>query len=66
MAMAARLARLHRTNQPDLEALPDRPLPEPIPSDSDASGGVALANYTHTQQQTYQTASQHSQHTQHT
>ena len=41
MASAARLKRLRRLVQADLDALPDR-APEPIASDSDASGGVAL------------------------
>lgn len=41
MAAKSRLERLHKHIQADLAALPDHPL-EPIISDSDASGGVAL------------------------
>lgn len=41
MASTARLARLRELVQADLRALPDR-APDPIASDSDASGGVPL------------------------
>ncbi|KAH6642476.1 hypothetical protein C7974DRAFT_409031 [Boeremia exigua] len=41
MALAARLARLRKLTEADLNALPDRP-PEQIVSDSEDSGGVAL------------------------
>ncbi|KAJ8105879.1 hypothetical protein OPT61_g9913 [Boeremia exigua] len=41
MASTARLERLRKLVQADLSALPDR-TPEPVASDSDASGGVAL------------------------
>ncbi|KAF3041519.1 hypothetical protein E8E12_004687 [Didymella heteroderae] len=42
MASAARLERLRNIVQQNLDALPDRPVPEPLASDSDTSGGVAL------------------------
>ncbi|KAF3045387.1 hypothetical protein E8E11_005590 [Didymella keratinophila] len=42
MASAARLERLRKIVQQDLDALPDRPSIEPIVSDSGTSGGVAL------------------------
>jgi len=42
MASAARLERLRKIVQQDLDALPDRPSIGPIVSDSDTSGGIAL------------------------
>ncbi|KAJ4379009.1 hypothetical protein N0V86_005886 [Didymella sp. IMI 355093] len=42
MASAARLERLRKIIQQDLDVLPDRPVATPIVSDSDASGGVPL------------------------
>lgn len=42
MASAARLERLRKIVQQDLDSLPDRPSAELIVSDSDTSGGVAL------------------------
>ena len=42
MASTARLERLRKIVQQDLDALPDLPPTEPIFSDSDTSGGIAL------------------------
>lgn len=42
MASAARFERLRKLVQRDLDALPDRSLTDPIVSDSDTSGGIAL------------------------